>query len=204
METKFTEIYDKSVWGKRDGKGTSGTGSNVSPDTKYYINLLMKHIEDTGSKTICDLGCGDWEFSKTIDWKDLDYTGIDCVKSVIDTNNNNYSKTNIKFIHSDATEIPKGYDFVILKDVIQHWDDEEILQILPEIINNNKFVFLTNGYKFGRSPHKNDWTERNIDNKYHYHPIDIHKKPMDKFDYELISESSRRCKQFCLLKSQVR
>jgi 2-polyprenyl-3-methyl-5-hydroxy-6-metoxy-1,4-benzoquinol methylase len=201
MEDKFTKIYDKSIWGKRDGKGTSGTGSNISYSTKFYIKSLMKNIEETGSKNICDIGCGDWEFSQTIDWKDLNYTGIDCVKSVIDDNNNKYSSENIKFIHKDAGQdfVPKGFDFVIIKDVIQHWDNEEVLQILPQIINNNKFVFLINGYIFGRSPDKNNWTERTLDKIYKYHPIDIHKKPLNEISCKIINEETYRCKQFVLI-----
>ena len=50
MENKFTEIYDKKKWGSKNGKGSSGSGSNNSPDTKWYIDLLMKHIEGTGSR----------------------------------------------------------------------------------------------------------------------------------------------------------
>jgi len=203
MEDKFTHIYEKSIWGKREGKGTSGTGSNVSYSTKFYINLLMKHIQETGSKNICDIGCGDWEFSQTIDWRNVNYTGIDCVKSVIDDNNAKYSSTNISFIQKDAGQIPKGYDFVIIKDVIQHWNDEEVLQILPQIIENNKFVFLTNGYIFGRSPEKNNWTQRQLDKTYHYHPIDIHKKPLNEIKCKIINEETYRCKQFILLSSDL-
>ena len=203
MESKFTNIYDKKKWGSKNGKGSSGTGSNNSPDTKFYINLLMKHIQDYNIKTVCDIGCGDWEFSKTIDWKgaDIHYTGVDCVKSVIDFNKENYSCENIEFIHGDATDIPEGYDLVILKDVIQHWDDEEIKNILPRIIEKNKFVFLGNGYKFGRTPSKNNWTERTLDKIYHYHPIDINKKPFNEIKFNLVNTTHRRNKQFNLIKS---
>ena len=37
-------------------------------------------------KSVCDIGCGDWQFSQYIDFKGFKYTGIDCVKSVIDEN----------------------------------------------------------------------------------------------------------------------
>ena len=199
MESKFTEIYDKKKWGKRDGKGSSGSGSNCSPDTKWYISLLMRHIEETESKSICDMGCGDWEFSKTIDWSGLHYTGIDCVKSVIDNNRLNYEKDNIKFIHGEAGDIPEGYDFVILKDVIQHWTDEQIEEILPQILSKNKYVFLGNGYKFGRDKSKNNWTERSLDKIYKYHPVDISKRPLSTMGLNVKEVSHRRCKEFILL-----
>ena len=199
MESKFTEIYDKKKWGSKNGKGSSGSGSNCSPDTKWYISLLMRHIEETESKSICDMGCGDWEFSKTIDWSGLHYTGIDCVKSVIDNNRLNYEKDNIKFIHGEAGDIPKGYDLVILKDVIQHWTDEQIEEILPQILSNNKYVFLGNGYKFGRDKSKNNWTERSLDKIYKYHPVELSKRPLSTMGLNVKEVSHRRCKEFILL-----
>jgi len=199
MESKFTEIYDKKKWGSKNGKGSSGSGSNCSPDTKWYISLLMRHIEETESKSICDMGCGDWEFSKTIDWSGLHYTGIDCVKSVIEDNRLNYEKDNIKFIHGEAGDIPEGYDFVILKDVIQHWTDEQIEDILPQIISKNKYVFLGNGYKFGRDKSKNNWTDRTLDKIYKYHPVDISKRPLSTMGLNVKEVSHRRCKEFILL-----
>ena len=199
MESKFTDIYDKKKWGSKNGKGSSGSGSNCSPDTKWYISLLMRHIEETESKSICDMGCGDWEFSKTIDWSGLHYTGIDCVKSVIDNNRLNYEKDNIKFIHGEAGDIPKGYDLVILKDVIQHWTDEQIEESLPQIISNNKYVFLGNGYKFGRDKSKNNWTERSLDKIYKYHPIELSKRPLSNMGLNVKEVSHRRCKEFILL-----
>jgi len=199
MEKKFTDIYNKKVWGSRDGKGISGTGSSISPDTKWYIELLMKHIQDTQSINICDIGCGDWEFSKTINWSGLNYTGIDCVKSVIDNNNKLYSTEKISFSHQDAKSIPKGYDFVILKDVIQHWNDQDIKDIIPEILNNNKYLFLCNGYIFGRDRSKNNWTTRELDKKYHYHPVDINKEPLSSLSFNVLDLQNRRCKEYILI-----
>jgi len=198
MESTFTNIYDKKKWGSKNGKGSSGTGSNNSPDTKWYINLLMKHIRDTHSKTICDIGCGDWEFSKTIDWSGLNYTGIDCVKSVIE-DNHKYLDYNITFKHQDALSIPEGYDFVILKDVIQHWDNDTISEVLPQIIEKNKYVFLGNGYMFGRDKSKNNWEYRTLDKVYNYHPVDITKEPLCDMNLNIISIHQRRYKQFILI-----
>ena len=146
------------------------------------------------------MGCGDWEFSKTIDWGGLHYTGIDCVKSVIEDNIKNYEQVNIKFLHGDAGQIPVGYDFVILKDVIQHWDDDKIKEILPDIIENNKYVFLGNGYMFGRDKTKNNWTDRTLDKIYHYHPIDISKRPLCDMALDIQDIQHRRFKEFILIK----
>ena len=189
MEATFTEIYSKNKWG-----GGSGTGSNMSRNNQKYIDILnnILHNKDYSIKNICDIGCGDWEFSKCIDFTNFQYLGIDCVKSVIDENVKKYSKKNISFIHKSVENdfIPSGYDLIILKDVIQHWTDEAILKYLPKILENNKYVFITNGYRFMRDPTKNKLSKRNIDNPYKYHPVDINKFPLCEY------------KKYCLMTNE--
>ena len=82
-------------------------------------------------------------------------------------------------------------------DIRQEFRNEEIL---PQIIEKNKFVLIGNGYKFGRTPSKNNWTERTLDKNYHYHPIDINKKPLNEIEFNLLNTTCRRCKQFNLIK----
>ena len=151
MEKAFTEIYKKNKWGNG-----SGSGSNMTIDNQKYIELLESILNEYNIQTICDIGCGDWQFSQFINWGNREYTGIDCVKSVIDANKKQFDDNNIKFIHKslDSNYTPKGFDLIILKDVIQHWEDKDILSFLQPIIDNNKYVFLTNGYKFMEIPVK--------------------------------------------------
>lgn len=206
MEERFTKIYDKSVWGKNwKGEGGSGKGDGTSPDSKHYINLVSKFIVDNNIKSVCDIGCGDWKFSRFIDWKGLgvNYTGVDVVESVIDTNNNDYSNDSIGFIHGDILSYDcKGFDLVLIKDVLQHFKDEDIITTCDKILYDNKYVITTNGYKFGRSPQKNNWTTRDINNQYSYHPLDINKDPFDKYK-DLVQEISyRRYKQIVIFKNK--
>ena len=202
MEETFTCIYDKKRWGSKDGKGRSGNGDGLTPDNKWYNKTLMKHLSDTNSKTICDIGCGDWEVSKYADWNGYYYMGIDCVKSVIEENIKNYAGKCIAFRHQDASiTIPEGFDFVILKDVIQHWDSEIIAEVLPQLIKKNRYVFLGNGYMFGRDRTKNDWKTRTIDRVYKYHPVDITKEPLCHMNLNVIDIQHKRFKEFILISS---
>ena len=198
MENIFTDIYTKNIWG-----GGSGSGSNVSKDTLKYINLLETIIntKEYDINTICDVGCGDWSFSQFINFGDKEYLGIDCVKSVIDKNIELYEKDNIIFEHKivDDNFIPKGYDLIIIKDVIQHWTDEDILKYFNEILINNKFIFCTNGYKFMRDKTKNDLEKRDINNKYRYHPVDICKYPLNQFKDYVLTNNKHRAKQMLVL-----
>jgi len=198
MESKFSKIYAKNIWG-----GGSGTGSKMSPDNYWYLGLLSTVLEK--QKKVADIGCGDFNIMKHIDWNSLgiDYNGYDVVEDLVLHNNHDYGNEFIKFKHLDISLEPhliEGYDLVILKDVIQHWDDETIELVLPQLVENNKMVLIGNGYKFGRTPEKNNWETRDINNKYSYHPVDIEKEPLKSMNLNLILKEHRRYKQFCLIK----
>lgn len=140
----FTEIYDKNIWG--------GSGGGSSPEnTVEYRALLQKFLRDYNIKSVVDFGCGDWSFSRLIDWTGIDYNGLDIVHSVIDSNRVKYTKPNIHFyVWDDYTSI--GADLLILKDVLQHWSNDQIDEFLYGVLNPSqksipvgfKYILITN------------------------------------------------------------
>ena len=197
MDNKFSNIYKKNIW------GSSGTGSKFSPDNKWFLRQLAEHIEKYDLKTIADVGCGDWNIMSHYELAEMEtYTGFDCVDFLInDLNLKNIDK-NINFICQDISkDIPSGYDIVILKDVIQHWTDEDILTFFPKLLENNKYIYCINGYKFTRDPSKNSWANRSLDKKYHFHPITIEKVPLLKFKNKVVDIKHRRSKEYILFKN---
>ena len=202
MENIFSNIYEKKIWGIG-----SGTGSTISKDIEKYINILesILNTKEYNIKTICDIGCGDWNFSQYINFNNTKYLGIDCVKFIIDANNIKYKKDNIKFEHKvvENNYYPKGFDLIIIKDVIQHWTDEEIIKYFNLILKNNKYIFCTNGYKFMRDKNKNNLIKRDINNKYRYHPIDINKYPLSEFKDKSLLITNHRAKQIILFENKI-
>lgn len=136
----FTEIYDKNVWG--------GSGGGSTPEnTVEYRKLLQKFLRERNIKTVVDWGCGDWGFSRLIDWSGIEYTGVDVVQSVIDTNNRNHKKPGISFyVVNSATPIGMEADLLIVKDVLQHWSVAQIIGFLNDAIGwaNFKYILITN------------------------------------------------------------
>ena len=82
MKNEFTNIYEKELWGK--GKG-SGDGSRLKFNVPY-ITFLENFLIDNNIKSVIDFGCGDWQFSKYVNWGNIDYLGLDVVDSVIENN----------------------------------------------------------------------------------------------------------------------
>ncbi|MCX7199835.1 MAG: hypothetical protein NTW37_18140, partial [Proteobacteria bacterium] len=76
VQDVFDFIYERSVWG-----GGSGAGSNL-PVTVPYIGYLHYLMEFHDVRTIVDIGCGDWRFTRHLDFTGRDYLGYDVVPSV--------------------------------------------------------------------------------------------------------------------------
>ena len=93
MEEKFSNIYEKNIWG-----GGSGSGSKLSYDNKSYLKSLDSIIKNHNIQSILDIGCGDWEIMKHLSFQG-EYLGIDIVRSVINQNKINYPNKN--FEHKD-------------------------------------------------------------------------------------------------------
>ena len=138
----FSKIYKENLW-----HGGSGTGSKIE-NVKEYVEVLQKYIDKPEVKTVLDLGCGDWQFSKFLDLSSVSYLGVDVVESVIESNSTSYSASNIKFISRDITtyEVPKA-DLIICKDVLQHLSNKDVVIILVKIITSSKFSLITNDFK---------------------------------------------------------
>ena len=179
MET-FTKIYDKKIWGNGSGAGSSPAYN------KKYMEFLQNYLHDKSIKSVLDIGCGDWQHSQFINWEGINYSGLDVVKSVVDKNNNLYGKENIKFFHMDTTmaSIPSKFDLVILKDVLQHWDDETIITFMDKLVlDGHKQIMIINT---AFSNFKKHDEPRSIKNRYHYCKLDATKFPLNKYNAQIL------------------
>ena len=176
MKDVFNDIYKNNKW--QDNCGTaSGPGSSIEC-SHQYLSFLKEFVRNNSTKSILDLGCGDFNLMKHFDFTDIQYLGVDLVTSVIDSNNQNYSNYNIKFEENDiiSYKSDKIYDLVIVKDVLQHLSNKNIIKLVNNI-NFSKHTILVN-----------DFTEKNIDSTDGgYRPINLTESPFF-FDYNKIFE----------------
>lgn len=144
MKDYFTQVYNKQLWGPNG----SGPGSTPTNTTKYR-EFLQRFFKEKNIKTIIDYGCGDWQFSRLLNFDGIDYLGIDCVDKVVEDNVKLYQKNNIKFLVLNKMEeiFPYKADLLILKDVLQHWTTREIDTFFEGIRGNYKYILITNSSK---------------------------------------------------------
>jgi hypothetical protein len=152
----FRRLYEDptSDWG-----GNSGPGSAPYFMIEYRA-FLEKFIFMNNVKTVVDIGCGDWQFSKYINFDGIEYTGFDVVPRVVEGNQRSYGSPAVNFhqMPQDLSKVP-GADLLIMKDVLQHFPNSEIKRYKDAIFGRYRYRLLTNSYQKLE-------TEQNVDIPY--------------------------------------
>jgi SAM-dependent methyltransferase len=133
-EERFDTIYREKLWGvNQENEGYSGGGSDLENVLPYY-QYLTQFIKDHHIRSVVDLGCGDWTFSKWVDWTGIDYIGYDVVASVVEKNRQKYGSDHIRFVHANflTEDIPKA-DLMICKHVLQHMPTRDVFLVLQRL-----------------------------------------------------------------------
>lgn len=140
-EKIFGDIYKNKVWGEK-GDFFSGTGT-LSENTAEYRKFIEEFIKEKKIKSVVDLGCGDFQIGKKINWNKATYKGIDIVPFLIKRNNKLYSSQKIRFIKRDIIKdkLPDA-ELCIIKEVFQHFPNKAILKVLKKI-RKYKYVIIT-------------------------------------------------------------
>lgn len=136
----FSKIYQNNVWGNGSGVGS------LPEHTVGYRKTLIDLIRSKNIRTVLDYGCGDWQFSSLIPWRDLVdyYTGVDVVDFVVDDLSKKFSSDSVDFqLVTDHWRFPES-DLIICKDVMQHIPNAIVRDLLAQMIKNSRYVLLTN------------------------------------------------------------
>jgi SAM-dependent methyltransferase/glycosyltransferase involved in cell wall biosynthesis len=135
----FESIYKNSHWGNGSGPGSTEEA------TLEYRKVVQEWVDKEEIKTVLDLGCGDWQFSKLLNFSSVHYTGVDVVPDVIAQNDMAYGSDNIKFVLSDALnfDFPE-VDLILCKDVLQHLANSDVDVIVKRIQKAAKYALICN------------------------------------------------------------
>jgi len=169
-EKVFTDFYQRGPWNET---GFSFSGSQIEI-TKDYVVFLQEFLRKNNIRSVLDIGCGDWAFSRYIDWREIHYTGIDIVKFVIERNQRLFEKPRIIFLYGDALEMElPDADLLLCKDVFQHLPNEKILQMLKKFEKYPHCLITDYVYLGPYSPVNCDISCGD------YHTIDLTKPPFN-------------------------
>jgi hypothetical protein len=188
----FENIYEKQLWNNGNPNiPLSGPGSSIE-NTRTMSAILNTFIYNNNCKSVLDLGCGDLNWiSKTPFFNDNDikYTGVDVVENVINTHLKMYNTKT--FLCKDIITFNNfnNIDIIIIRDVIFHLKNEEILSIFNNIQHKFKFLLITSCLNNENNDTFDRWhfSKKNINiepfNKKHNFKIVINEEKFNKKVY---------------------
>ena len=133
----FTAIYVNKVWG-------GGSGASSYDLTQPYVRVLADFMRNNTVTSVVDVGCGDWQFSRAMDWGGVRYRGFDVVESVVEANKKIFASDTVTFetMHS-INDLPPA-DLVVCKDVLQHLPNQDVNEYLDYFSSHYKYAIVTN------------------------------------------------------------
>ncbi len=138
------QVYEKKLWGGNDVDFFSGEGSNNKNIIIPYLNEVQFFFDSFKTPLIvCDLGCGDFNIGSKLVKFTKKYVGIDIVESLVERNIKKYKFHNLDFLCKNiAIDILPEADCVIIRQVLQHLSNNEIIKILEQL-KKYKYIILT-------------------------------------------------------------
>ena len=138
------QIYKKNLWGGDNADFYSGTGSHDPEIVDAYVQAVRSFLSSFEDPiVVCDMGCGDFNVGSRLVQHAKKYVAVDIVEGLIERNRQKYRADNLEFRCLDiAADVwPEG-DCVILRQVLQHLSNAEILRIVEKLYEF-RFVILT-------------------------------------------------------------
>lgn len=153
----FEQVYRDERWGFGSGHGS------LPHATRRYRRFIEEFLVANRVSSVLDYGCGDWQFSRLIDWQGARYYGVDVVSEVIAEDNRRYARPGVEFMIApdDAAELPEA-DLLICKDVLQHLPNEYVHRFLETVAPRFPMSLIVNDsayypHELNRDIRPGDW-----------------------------------------------
>jgi SAM-dependent methyltransferase len=130
----FRRIYSTKTWGDDGGAFYSGSGSR-GPVSDHYCASVIKFIQESGVRSVVDLGCGDFSIGgRIVEATGVRYVGIDVVPELIEHHRSTVRNPLVSFQLADITSDPLPQaDLGLIRQVLQHLDNREIAKALRNL-----------------------------------------------------------------------
>lgn len=184
MSDSMREAFARAY---KDGQWHNGSGSGSSPaNTRQYRAFLARYMAAHGVRSVLDLGCGDWQSSRLIDWTGIDYLGVDVVPGIAEANTVRFGRPGVRFMCADVLngwELPPA-DLVLCKDLLQHWPDAAAYELIESRLGGRR-ALLTYDYGHGADIEPGG-----------YRPLDLEREPFawpvrEMLRYESVSHDGK-------------
>ena len=146
LKKVFENVYTTKKWGSKSNTPFySGIGSYDKNIVDHYVNVIKHFTEKFQKKfNVIDIGCGDFNVGKKLLPYFNNYIGVDVVESLIKYNRSKFKNLNVNFEVLDITNQSISFtDVIILRQVLQHLSNQDIISTLKNIYLKSKYIIFT-------------------------------------------------------------
>ena len=124
VRAAFTQCYLENGWA--DPESRSGPGSTLER-TATLREELPRLLAEFGVRSLLDVGCGDFNWMRTVDLGEIDYLGVDVVRELIADNERQFGGPQRRFaVLEVASEVPPRSDLALCRDCLVHLSDSQV------------------------------------------------------------------------------
>ena len=142
LQARFERIYHTNLWS--DPETRSGTGSSLD-STRVLREKLPNALRELGTRVLLDAPCGDFAWMDHVDLSGIEYIGADIVRSIVQSNRQDYAREGREFIELDLTsdQLPDA-DVLLCRDCLVHLSYANIARVLENVCRSNiRFILMT-------------------------------------------------------------
>jgi hypothetical protein len=140
-EKIFTNIFRRNAWGSRES--VSGMGSDEI-QTRAVVKSISDLLDELGIRKILDVPCGDFNWMKNVNLRDIEYLGGDIVSDLISRNKSSHETETVRFRQINLLTDPLPVaDLILCRDCLVHLSFDHILKSLMNIAAGSSEYLLT-------------------------------------------------------------
>lgn len=135
LKTKYDNIWSDDAYEKF-----------FTTDNDFRHNLeISNYIENWKNLKVLDLGCGEGDLASIIASAGAKITAIDYSEKAIQICKNRHNLENLEFKEMDYKDVKERFDVIIMKGVLEHFDDSfsELNYLIKNNLNRNGVVITS-------------------------------------------------------------
>jgi hypothetical protein len=160
----FNEIYRRNTW--TDTESVSGIGSS-SKQTKELIDKLPRVLQNFQITSMLDAPCGDFNWMRKVDLKNIVYSGADIVENIVVSHNQKFADERRQFSLLNLIDEKIGkFDLVFSRDCFVHFSFADIFKSLENIKTGESKYLMTTTFtdqKLNKDIHTGGWRPLNFE-----------------------------------------
>ena len=137
----FVHYYERGFWANQDGSSGPNSAAHRTPLIRQRLSNL---IQELSIQSLLDAGCGDANLIRHMDIGSLQYTGLDCVPSMITRNQQFFQNTShMQFNVCDILNDPlPPADLILCRDVVHYLPNPLIKKLIENFIQSGSTYLL--------------------------------------------------------------